>query len=89
MSGGLMGLYTVYDRVACQCGPLFEALNEAVAVRQYRNLLQSVSPLDRDAYVLYRVGSFDRDKMELGEFGDKSPCEVASATMIALPVEEN
>lgn len=89
MSGGLMGLYTVYDRVACQCGPLFESVNEAVAIRQYRNLLQSVSPLDRDAYVLYRVGSFDRDKMQFVEYGDKTPCEVATSTLVSLPVEAN
>ena len=34
-----MNLYVIYDRVAQESGPVFEAKNDGIAVRQMRNLL--------------------------------------------------
>lgn len=52
-------LYTVYDKVAQHYGPIFQAVNSGVAMRNFRNLLKEVTPIDRDAYVLREVGEFD------------------------------
>lgn len=51
-------LYTIYDKVAQECGPLFEAKSDAVASRSARNLLQDVqSP---DEFRLLLVGYIDK-----------------------------
>lgn len=58
-------MYVVYDRVAEEGGPVFVAVNDGVARRQYRALLQQVSPVDIDSYKLYLVGEYDTDSMEV------------------------
>lgn len=67
-----MRLYAIYDRVAEQGGPIFSAVNDGVAIRQYRALLQQVSPVDRDAYKLYLVGRYDQDAMRVFEMVNPS-----------------
>ena len=58
-----MGLYTVYDRVAEEAGPCFLAVNDGVAVRNFRQLLASSSVVAEDEYVLYKIGSYDSKTM--------------------------
>jgi len=60
-----MGLYTVYDRVAEEAGPCFLAINDGVAVRSYRQLIQSSGVVAEDEYVLYRIGSYDSKRMDV------------------------
>lgn len=50
------GLYVIYDRVAKDSSPVFQAINDGIAARQFRNLISKVSQWDRDAYKLYQVG---------------------------------
>ena len=52
------GLYTIYDKVAQETGPIFEAKNDAVASRSARNLLSK--SLSADDYKLLRVGFTDK-----------------------------
>lgn len=51
-------MYVVYDRVAEESGPVFEAKNDGVAVRKYRDLMDksAVSVVD---YRLLLVGVID------------------------------
>lgn len=58
-------VYVVYDTVAKEAGPLFQAKNDDVAKRNVRNLVdrEHVNPLEMK---LYHVGSFDADDMTLG-----------------------
>lgn len=67
-----MRLYAIYDCVAEQGGPIFSAVNDGVAIRQYRAVLQQVSPVDRDAYRLYLVGRYDQDSMHVSEMVNPS-----------------
>lgn len=55
-----MGVYTIYDRLAEQSGPLFEAPNSAVANRQYKNLVMS-SKVSPDEYRVLHIGDIDHD----------------------------
>lgn len=55
----VLGLYSIYDKVAEQYGPVWQARNDAVAVRAARKVLESVAPWDRDAYVIREVGMVD------------------------------
>jgi len=52
------GLYTIYDKVAEETGPLFEAKSDAVASRSARNLLAEVQAVDD--FKLLRVGFTDK-----------------------------
>lgn len=54
-------IYTVFDKVAEEYGPLFEAKNNGVALRQFKRLLDTVVVENRDDYVLYSCGTFDHD----------------------------
>lgn len=53
------GLYTIYDKVAQETGPLFEAKSDAVASRSARNLLSDVA--SPDDFKLLRVGYSDKN----------------------------
>lgn len=50
------GVYSVEDTISEEYGPLFEAVNDRVAIRQFQNLLKKVQyPSD---FNLHRVGYF-------------------------------
>jgi len=52
-------LYTILDRTAEQYGPVFQAINDGVASRQFIQLMSKVVPWDRDAFRLHFVAEFD------------------------------
>lgn len=54
-----LNVYSIYDKVAARYGPLYEATNDAVAVRQYRNSMEKVNVAFKTDYILYRIGHFD------------------------------
>jgi len=56
-----LGMYTIYDKTARESGPIFLAVNDGVALRQYRQLLSKT--VDPDEYDLYQVGLFDQYNM--------------------------
>lgn len=51
-------LYTVYDSVAEEAGPIFQAVNDAVAMRNYNNMLASTPHINPAEYKLLCVGIF-------------------------------
>lgn len=61
-------LYTILDRVAEECGPIFEACNDGVALRNFKNLLDKVPPYQKSEYRIYKVGTFDNKTMALVTF---------------------
>lgn len=52
-------IYTVKDKVADEFGPIFNAANDAVASRNFKQLLGS-TPYPED-FELYEVGSFSNE----------------------------
>nr|QJB19324.1 MAG: nonstructural protein [Microvirus sp.] len=56
-------LYVIRDLVAGECGPVFCAVNDGVAIRQSCILMHDV--IDINDYVLVRVGTFDSESMEI------------------------
>lgn len=52
-------LYVVYDRVAQESGPVFEAKNNGVARRQFVNMLNQERALNKDDYELICVAVMD------------------------------
>lgn len=61
----MTGLYVIFDRVAEESGPVFEAVNKGIAIRNFRNLLEKVPDYQRQDYRLYQVGEFDNIHMEV------------------------
>lgn len=53
----MKGLYSIKDVVADEFGPIYEAVNDGVAIRNFSKILQEVTyPED---FELYKVGEFD------------------------------
>jgi len=57
-------LYTVYDIVACEGGPLFTARNDAVAIRLFKNLMKQ-QQLNSHDFRLYACGEYDNEHLQL------------------------
>lgn len=58
-----MNLYVVYDKIAGECGPVFEAKNDGVAMRQYRHLINENPTVIQDDFSLMQVGTIDKESM--------------------------
>ncbi len=56
----LYNLYTIYDTVAKECGPIFQAKNKEVACRYVAEMLKS-NPVKLSEYYLCSIGNFDSD----------------------------
>lgn len=56
-------LYVIRDNVADTFGPLYEAKNDAVAIRQFKNLLER--QVNKEDFELYKVGKYDNEKGEV------------------------
>lgn len=59
----VMYVYTIFDKVANECGPIIEAKNDAVALRQYRQVTKDIN--SPGEFALYRIGSMDHDQVKL------------------------
>lgn len=64
-------LYSIRDLIAFECGPIFTAKNDGVAIRQVCAMMHDV--VDVTDYALYCVGTFDTEQMVLV---DKTPYEI-------------
>lgn len=60
-----LGLYVIYDRVAEKSGPVFQSVNDQVAYRSYVRLIQESPHLNKDEYVLFRIGTFNERTMTI------------------------
>lgn len=55
-------IYTIYDRVAEECGPIWEAKNDGIAQRGYQKFMaESHSPyFEETDYMLLCIGTVDK-----------------------------
>ena len=59
-------IYVIYDKVALQSGPVFEARNDGVAYRNFKRFLDNEVTVEYvDDYKLLFVGSINHDSSEL------------------------
>ena len=54
-----LNIYSIQDKTAERFGPIFEAVNDAVASRQCGNIMQKIPPEYREEYKLCRIGSIN------------------------------
>ena len=58
-----VNVYTIYDSVAKECGPIFQAKNHDVAVRAFKSLIcdNLDNHINVTDYDLYCLGLFDTE----------------------------
>lgn len=59
----VINVYCIYDKVAEEAGPLFQAVNDKIAMRQFKQLGIPES-LQKD-YSLHRIATYDSKSMEV------------------------
>lgn len=57
-----VNIYTIYDKVAEESGPVFQAKNDMVAVRMLKSLVSENPNISIDEYEVYCLGEFDTEK---------------------------
>lgn len=57
-------IYTIYDKVSKECGPVFQAKNFGVAKRYLEDMVKN-NPIKFDEYTLYQIGSHDTETGKL------------------------
>ena len=55
-------LYSIYDSLSDEYGPIFQAVNDRVAQRNFRNILNQVDVSSKYDFRLYFLGYFDQKK---------------------------
>lgn len=69
-----MELYTIRDRVAEESGPLFEAKNKGIAIRQITKMLEGVPKASLGDYKLLYMGTYNSSAMRIEV--EKQPKEI-------------
>lgn len=70
-------IYCIFDRIAQEAGPIFEAKNDGIALRMYH---QVNLPGSSEDYYLLRVGDFDHETCVLTPL--KTALEVLERTEV-------
>jgi len=66
-------LYVFFDDAAKEPSQIFEAKNDQVALRSYRNLLKNVDEITKPDYRLLCVGEIDKTTLELISYLEEIP----------------
>lgn len=61
----MKNIYTLYDVVAKECGPLWQAKNHEVAIRQAQNLVETQKITRPEDFHLYCVGNICEESMDI------------------------
>ncbi len=56
-----VNIYTIYDKVSEECGPVFQSKNDVVAYRAFKNLISDTPSVNMDDYDLYCLGLLDTE----------------------------
>lgn len=59
------GLYVIYDRVAEEASPVFDAVNRGIALRGFRMSMEKVPEFQKTDYRLYQIAMFDPHTMKV------------------------
>lgn len=62
---GPVNVYAILDDAVEETGPLFEAPNDRVALRNFKLLLEKVHEFQHGDYHLFKVGTYDAGEMKL------------------------
>lgn len=72
-----MKLYVIYDRAAEECGPVFEAKNDAVAQRGYVQAMMKSLAGSAEEFWLFYIGEIDQHTMDI-KAGERRRVEISA-----------
>lgn len=75
------GLYVIWDDVAQESGPIYQAKNHDVALRMYQQTIQR-NELNEHDFVLFHVGNYDSEALKI------DPIAESYIVKAKLPKEE-
>lgn len=61
----MSGLYVIFDRTAEEASPPFEAVNDGIALRNFRNLMEKSPAYQRADFRLYKIADYDSKSMAI------------------------
>ena len=70
-------LFTIYDKVAQEAGPIFQAKNLYVAMRYVKDMIKD-NNINLTEYDLVRLGSFDSESMSLSVLSKADAVELSN-----------
>ena len=56
-----VNIYTIYDKIAEECGPVYQAKNDVVAYRAFKSLIGDTPNVNPNDYDVYCLGLFDTE----------------------------
>ena len=72
-------LFTIYDKVAQEAGPIFQAKNLYVAMRYVNEMIKD-NKINLSEYDLVRLGTFDSESMFLSVFAKADAVELSNVS---------
>ena len=70
-------LFTIYDKVAQEAGPIFQAKNLYVAMRYVKDMIKD-NNINLTEYDLVRLGSFDSESMSISVLSKADAVELSN-----------
>ncbi len=58
-------IYTIYDKLAKESGPLFQAKNDKVAFRQFQTQLKDIKNIQVEDFELLNIAEYDNELCQL------------------------
>lgn len=80
-------LFTIYDKVAQEAGPIFQAKNLYVAMRYVNEMIKD-NKINLSEYDLVRLGSFDSESMFLSVFPKADAVELSNCVTFVDDAKE-
>ncbi len=60
-----INVYTIYDKLARESGPLFQAKNDKVAYRQFQTQLKEIKNIQKQDFELLNIAEYDNEACQL------------------------
>ncbi len=60
-----INVYTIYDKLARESGPLFQAKNDQVAYRQFCTQLKEIKNIQKEDFELLNIAEYDNESCQL------------------------
>ena len=70
-------IFTIYDKVAQEAGPIFQAKNLYVAMRYVKDMIKD-NNINLTEYDLVRLGTFDSESMSLSVLSKADAVELSN-----------
>lgn len=61
----MLGVYVIYDKAAGESGPMFQAVNDAIALRSTEHALKNVPPHLLPEYQLIKIADYNPKTLEI------------------------